>query len=66
MSPQTAYALPTVDPTALSRLKELARRDWPESHPFRLEVEAISPSDSRVTILERLPTLVRLSRRART
>jgi hypothetical protein len=63
MTPQAATA-PTVDPTALAQLKELTRRDWPESHPFRLEVEAILATDSKTAVAERLPTLIRLSRRA--
>ena len=55
---------PTVDPIALAQLKKLAG-ERPEGDPFRLEVEALSPTDSRAAILERVPTLIRLSRRAR-
>lgn len=64
MKPQAANA-PTVEPTALAQLKtKVAGR--PDGDAFRLEVEAISPTDSQAAILERFPTLVRLSRRART
>jgi len=64
MTPQPANA-PTVDPTALAQLKKLAG-ERPDGDSFRAEVEAISPTDSRAAILERVPTLIRLCRRART
>ncbi len=64
MTSQEATAPPTVEPTASAQLKELARRSWPESHPFRLEVEATSATDTKIAVAQRVPTLIRLSRRA--
>jgi len=54
-----------VEPTALASLKAWTRQNYPDSHPFRTEVEAISPADTKAAVRERLPTLLRLARRAR-
>jgi hypothetical protein len=64
MKPQAANA-PTVEPNALGLLKAKVA-DLPDGNAFRLEVEAISPTDTKAAILERMATLIRLSRRART
>lgn len=64
MSSQGATTPPTVDPTILPELKEHVRRNRSESDPFRLEIEAISTTENRTALVERIPTLVRLCRRA--
>ncbi len=62
-APESALST-TVDLAVLAQYKECARQGWPEGHPFRSEVEAISATDRPDVLLERLPTLIRLSRRA--
>ncbi|MCI4329158.1 MAG: hypothetical protein L3K01_02990 [Thermoplasmata archaeon] len=67
MSPTSANELPldpnALDATALARFKEFVRRDRPEGDPFRVEVEAILATDSKLAVLERFATVIRLSRR---
>jgi hypothetical protein len=65
MSSQVATAVPTIDAKVLAEAKIAVARDYPEGHPFRAEIEALSADTTLEEFIPRIATLVRLSRRAR-